>query len=403
MPEHSREPARWKACIRGTDPAAQIANAQTNCRGLRNQFLATSWGEVDTIFACLPRVPRSCTRHLEGFATFTPIPRPRLHGVRSCVTAGVNAAIAGLGLLFASAGFCAEPLKPLEPLPTRIDVDPGKVALGKRLVHDPGLSEDGSIACASYHDLATDGDDGQVVSLGMDGRRGLVNTPTAFNVRFNIEQFWDGRADTLDDQVDGPVHNEAEMASLWPDIVKKLEDDEIYPGLFAAVYPGQGISRATTKNAIAEFERSPIIPNSRFDQWLSGDDQALSREEKQGYKLLKQYGCSSSHRGRNVGGNMFQVFGVLNNYFAKRGNMTPADMGRFNVTGKEGDLHVFRVSSLRMIVHTPPHLHDGSAETLQDAVDAMFESQFGGTAPHSAKNAIVAFIGTLAGEEGATN
>ena len=118
---------------------------------------------------------------------------------------------------------------------------------------------------------------------------------------------------------------------------------------------------------------------------------------------MKQYGCSSRHRGRNVGGNMFQVFGVLNNYFAKRGNITPADMGRFDVTGKEGDLHVFKVSSLRMIIHTPPHLHHGSAETLQDAVDAMFESQFGGTAPHSAKNAIVAFIKTLAGEEGATN
>ena len=227
--------------------------------------------------------------------------------------------------------------------------------------------------------------------------------PTVFNAGFNIAQFWDGRAETLEDQIDGPIQNELEMASLWPDVVAKLEDDKEYPGVFASVYPGQGISRATIKNAIAEFERSLITPNSRFDRWLNGNEQALTRKEKEGYERFKYYGCASCHQGQNVGGNMFQVFGVLNDYFARRGNTTKADLGRFNVTGNPEDRNAFKVPSLRMAVHTAPYLHDGSAKTLRDAVDAMFEFQLGRTAPDSDKEAIVAFIKTLAGEIGGTN
>ena len=305
-----------------------------------------------------------------------------------------------LSSVLGSIGFCAEPL---EPVPTQIDVDPAKVALGKRLFHDPRLSEDDTISCASCHDLVNGGDDGRVVSQGVGGRKGLVNAPTVFNSVFNIAQFWDGRAETLEDQIDGPIQSEIEMGTLWPEVVMKLGDDEEYPRLFEAIYPGEAISRRTIKNAIAEFMKSLITPNSRFDRWLRGDEQALNAQEKRGYELFKHYGCSSCHQGRNVGGNMFQVFGVINDYFRKRGGITKADMGRFNVTGNEEDRHAFKVPSLRMAAHTAPYLHDGSAATLRDAVDAMFEFQLGRTAPDSDKDAIVAFIRTLDGETGGTS
>ena len=144
--------------------------------------------------------------------------------------------------------------------------------------------------------------------------------------------------------------------------------------------------------------RSLTTPNSRFDRWLKGDKAALSALESHGYALFKYYGCVSCHQGANVGGNMFQVFGVLNEYFKKRGNITEADLGRYNVTGHPADRHSFKVPSLRMAAHTAPYLHDGSAATLRDAVDAMFEFQLGREAPDEDKEAIVAFIKTLAGE-----
>ena len=312
-------------------------------------------------------------------------------------SAGLARTVAVLGLLLGSAAFCAEPL---EPLPTRVDVDPAKAALGKRLFHDSRLSKDGTISCASCHDLANGGDDGRVVSVGVDGQEGLVNSPTVFNAGFNIAQFWDGRAETLEEQIDGPIQSEIEMGNLWPDVVATLEGDAEYPGLFMEAFPEQMISRQTVRESIAEFIRSLVTPNSRFDRWLNGDEQALTRKEKEGYKLFKRYGCSSCHQGKNVGGNMFQVFGVLNEYFTRRGNITKADMGRFNVTGNEEDRHAFKVPSLRMAALTAPYLHDGSARTLRDAVDAMFEFQLGRTAPDSDKDAIVAFIETLAGETG---
>ena len=287
--------------------------------------------------------------------------------------------------------------EPIKPIATDTVVHSEKVALGRLLFHDQRLSKDETVSCASCHDLASGGDDGRRVSVGVGATEGTINAPTVFNAAYNFKQFWDGRADTLEDQVDGPVQSSIEMASLWPDIVAKLYQDEEYPALFDAVYP-DGINRANIKNALAEFMRSLTTPNGRFDRWLSGDESALSQEEKHGYAMFKHYGCVSCHQGAAVGGNMFQVFGVLNEYFKRRGNITDADMGRFNVTGNEADMHAFKVPSLRMAAHTAPYLHDGSAATLRDAVDIMFEFQLGREAPDEDKDAIVAFIKTLAGE-----
>ena len=301
-----------------------------------------------------------------------------------------------LGACVALASFM-QAAEPIKPIPTGGAFDADKVALGRMLFHDERLSKDNSVSCASCHDLATGGDDGRRVSVGVDNAEGPINAPTVFNSAFNFKQFWDGRAETLEDQIDGPVQSAIEMASLWPDVVAKLYQDESYPALFDQTYP-DGINRANVKNAVAEFMRSLTTPNSRFDQWLNGEQSALNAQEKHGYNLFKSYGCVSCHQGAAVGGNMFQVFGVLNEYFKRRGNITEADMGRFNVTGNEADMHAFKVPSLRMAAHTAPYLHDGSAATLREAVDIMFEFQLGREAPDEDKDAIVAFIKTLAGE-----
>ena len=287
--------------------------------------------------------------------------------------------------------------EPIKPIPVETDADPAVAALGRLLFHDPRLSRDESISCASCHDLATGGDDGQRVSEGVEGRAGTVNSPTVYNAALNFKQFWDGRADTLEEQVDGPVQAAHEMGSLWPDVVATLYQDDHYPDAFRAIY-ADGITRETIKHALAEFMRSLNTPNSRFDRWLLGDANALTPAELEGYRLFKDYGCVSCHQGANVGGNMFQVFGVINEFFKRRGNINEADLGRFNVTGNPEDRHAFKVPSLRMAAHTAPYLHDGSAATLRDAVDAMFEFQLGREAPDRHKDLIVEFIKTLAGE-----
>ena len=287
--------------------------------------------------------------------------------------------------------------EPIKAIPAEVDVNSEKVALGRALFHDPRLSKDDTTACVSCHDLGNGGDDGRRVSIGVEGKPGTINAPTVFNAGLNFSQFWDGRAGTLEQQIDGPVQSPVELGSLWPEVVAKLYAHESYPERFAALYP-DGISRENVKNALAEFMKSLTTPNSRFDRWLRGDTSALSVLERRGYALFKHYGCVSCHQGANVGGNMFRVFGVVNDYFKKRGNITDADFGRYNVTGNPDDRHAFKVPSLRMAALTAPYLHDGSAATLRDAVDIMFEYQLGRDAPDEDKDAIVAFIRTLAGD-----
>ena len=300
-----------------------------------------------------------------------------------------------LAALLAAGG--AGAAEPIHPVPEQLELNPDKVALGRDLFRDPRLSKDGSVSCASCHDLARGGGDGRRVSIGIEGKLGAINSPTVFNAVFNFKQFWDGRANTVEDQIDGPVQSPIEMGSIWSEVVAKLYGHDSYPKRFDAIYP-DGINRKNIKASLGAFVRSLVTPNSRFDQWLKGDEAALTGDEKHGYALFKGYGCVSCHQGVNVGGNMFQVFGVLNEYFKKRGNITEADFGRFNVTGNPADRHAFKVPSLRMAALTAPYFHDGSAATLRDAVDVMFEFQLGREAPDEDKDAIVAFIKTLAGE-----
>jgi cytochrome c peroxidase len=287
--------------------------------------------------------------------------------------------------------------EPIMPLPLTIALNEKKVSLGEKLFDDPQLSGTNLISCSSCHSLSTGGTDRLVHSVGVANRAGSINAPTVFNSGLNSKQFWDGRAESLEAQIDGPTHSFNEMDSSWPEILTKLKLSPEYREAFALLYP-EGIRIDTIKDAIATFERSLSTPNSRFDQFLGGNVSALSEEEKDGYRLFKNYGCSSCHQGANVGGNMFEKFGVMGDYFADRGKPTKADLGRFNVTGDETDRHVFKVPGLRNIALTAPYFHDGSAVTLQEAVTIMAKYQLGRRLSSAELQKITSFLKTLSGE-----
>jgi len=268
--------------------------------------------------------------------------------------------------------------------------------LGRRLFNDRRLSKDNSIACVNCHNLSHGGANRTSVSVGLGDRKGDLNAPTIFNASLNVAQFWDGRADTLEDQIDGPVHHAAEMGSDWDEIIGKLELDRDYTQQFDELYK-DGITTANIKNAIATFERSLITTGSRFDRYLLGDTDALNDSEREGYRLFKDLGCASCHQGANVGGNLFVKFGVWNNYFTDRGALSNADLGRYNVTGRERERHVFKVPSLRAAAATPPYFHDGSEETLEGAIFIMAFYQLGISLTPDKVEHLAGFIRSLAG------
>lgn len=284
-----------------------------------------------------------------------------------------------------------------QPLPPAPALSPEKVALGERLFFEKRLSKDNSIACASCHDLNRGGSDRMRVALGIGQQSGPINTPTVFNAALSFVQFWDGRAATLEEQAAGPVHNPLEMGSSWPEVIAKLQSDSGYQQSFAQLYPQQGISGDSIVDAIATYERTLITADSRFDRFLRGDTAILSGLEQGGYRRFLDYGCASCHQGVLLGGNMYQRFGVMGNYFAGR-TPTVADLGRFNVTGREVDRHVFKVPSLRNVAVTPPYFHDGSTSSLEEAIIVMGRYQLGRELSSQDVTAISAFLRTLTGE-----
>ncbi len=287
--------------------------------------------------------------------------------------------------------------EPISPLPQTISTLKANSELGERLFNDPLLSHDKTIACANCHSLTLGGSDRRRFSLGVGGVLGQINSPTIFNQTFNFAYFWDGRATTLDEQTTGPITNPAEMASSWPEVVERLRAQPEYRAQFAAIYP-EGITESSIKNAIASYENTLITPNAPFDRYLRGDHAAIDGHAQKGYALFKAYGCASCHQGVNIGGNMFQRFGLMGDYFGDRGKITKADLGRYNVTGKDEDRHVFRVPSLRNVALTPPYFHDGSVDRLDEAVGVMARYQLGREISDEDKRLIVAFLETLNGQ-----
>ena len=279
---------------------------------------------------------------------------------------------------------------PIKPIPNEVKVDKKKVQLGKKLFFDPILSRDGTISCATCHDLQNGGDDGLKFSFGIGGKEGNINSPTVYNAVFNFRQFWDGRAKNLKEQVIGPIENPVEMGHSMEGAVETLKQSKIYSSDFINVY-SDGITQENIADAIAEFEKTLITPDSPFDRYLKGDEEAISQKAKEGYRLFESKGCVLCHHGVNIGGNFYNKFGIYE-------DVNSSNLGRYNITKREEDKYVFKVPSLRNIALTSPYMHDGRINTLKSAVEFMTRHQLGRHMEEGETDAIVEFLKSLTGE-----
>lgn len=280
----------------------------------------------------------------------------------------------------------------ITPLPTSIPYDKEKAMLGKQLYMDTSLSKDGKVSCNTCHDLKRYGVDNEIFSIGADGVLDEpFNSPTTFNSVFNFVQFWDGKAKNLAEQAKNPFINPKEMALKdEAEVVKRVEANAKYKASFDKIY-GK-ITMQNITDAIAEFEKTLITPNSPFDRYLNGDENAISSQAKRGWEAFKSNGCVACHQGQNVGGTMYQKIGIFEPY------PNQENLGRYEITKIESDKMVFKVPSLRNVAKTAPYYHDGSIPTLDACVQFMAYYQLGRFLDQQTVDDIVAFLESLTGE-----
>lgn len=305
-----------------------------------------------------------------------------------CITI---AAGLGLGSQVYADRLQTELIKPIEPA---VITEPEKVELGKKLWFEPRLSKSGVISCNSCHNLSTGGSDNLPTSIGHNWQEGPINSPTVLNSSLAVAQFWDGRAANLQEQAGGPIENPVEMASSHVLAVDVINSIPQYREEFAKVYGTAEVTIDNITDAIAVFEETLVTPNSRFDQWLKGDDSALTAQELEGYNTFKSVGCVACHNGPAAGGTSFQRMGLIEPY--ETANMAE---GRAAVTGKDADRFSFKVSTLRNVELTYPYFHDGAYWRLEDAVDVMARLQLGRKLSEPEITNIVAFLKTLTGDQ----
>ncbi len=267
--------------------------------------------------------------------------------------------------------------EPITPMPEPPAIDPLKIRLGERLFGDPRLSHDNSRSCSSCHDLGTNGASTKGLDVGRDGSSLSLNTPTLFNAALNFRFGWEGKLRTLESDVKATLESSRIMATSLSELAEKLAADPDMLRQFMAAYGG-GPDAANIVDAIVSFERTLVTPGSRFDRWLAGDAAALSTSELEGYRLFKSLGCVSCHQGVNIGGNLFERHGIFHPLASPKPE-------------------ILRVPSLRNVAATPPYFHDGSTQTLDDAVRKMGLAQLNATLTDQQVQAIVAYLQTLTG------
>lgn len=287
--------------------------------------------------------------------------------------------------------------KLIKPLPDKMpgaEKDtPERVALGKKLFFETQLSQDQKMSCNTCHQVEgrKGGVDNEATSLGVVGKRGGRNSPTVLNAGFQLAQFWDGRAATLEDQAKGPILNPVEMA--MPDekvVMQRLSADAAYPDLFKKAFAGDAepMTYDNLARAIAAYERT-LITHDRFDDFLKGDDKALTTQELQGLSLFLKTGCATCHNGPILGGNRYHKLGQAHSY------ANQSDMGRYDVTKDEADKLKFKTPVLRNVALTAPYYHDGRILALSDAVTEMAWLQLDKKLEADETAAIEAFLKSL--------
>lgn len=266
-----------------------------------------------------------------------------------------------------------------------------KVDLGRMLYYDERLSLDQNISCNTCHLLDRYGVDGQPTSTGHKQQKGGRNAPTVYFAAGHKRQFWDGRAELVEDQAKGPVLNPIEMA--MPDaatVEKRLRSIPGYVAAFQKAFPDdkQPVTFDNMARAIAAFERK-LTPPSRWDKYLNGDKSALTPQEQAGFLAFYKGGCVVCHSGPYVGGRVFMKAGHIKPW------PSTSDLGRFEVTKKDADRMVFKAPSLRNVAKTGPYFHDGSVATLDVAVRMMAEHQLERPLTDTEIGNIVAWLNSL--------
>lgn len=270
-----------------------------------------------------------------------------------------------------------ESLPERAPEPVDNPSSPAKIELGKRLFYEKKLSGDGTLSCASCHDLyAKAGGDARSTALGIAGQIGPRNVPTVWNAAFQSALFWDGRAPSLEAQAVGPILNPIEMGMAKPsDAERRLADDASYRAQFARAFGDrQGITFARIAQAIAAYERTLIAADSPYDRFVRGDSGALNGTQLRGMALFESVGCVLCHRGPNFSDASLLGGESPLRYFPA--NPTPYDK-KYQLLSETGERGVWRVPSLRNVALTGPWLHNGSVDKLDEVVRIMASAQLG--------------------------
>jgi cytochrome c peroxidase len=281
---------------------------------------------------------------------------------------------------------------PEEATPTGYEMSEELVDLGRMLYFEPRLSINTNMSCNTCHGLNNYGMDGLRFSFGHTGNPVGRNSPSVYNAALHVAQFWDGRAADVEEQAKGPILAGGEMGMPNPEsVVAVLNSIPGYAPYFEAAFPGETdpITYDHVGQAIGAFERRLITPG-RFDDFLAGDETALTEREQKGLALFMQTGCTACHYGPALGGNSYATLGAREPYITN-------DPGRYAVTGNIADLHVFKVPSLRNIAVTGPYLHDGSIPTMESMVQLMVRHQLGKELPSEEVDDIVVFMRSLTG------
>ncbi|MDH5766138.1 MAG: cytochrome-c peroxidase [Gammaproteobacteria bacterium] len=292
------------------------------------------------------------------------------------------------------------------PAPANNPTTAAKVELGKTLYFDPRISSTGTVSCNSCHNVMEGGDDSRPNSMGVNGQTGGRGAPTVWNAAFYSTQFWDGRANTLEDQAKGPMTNPIEMGMKNHDLVmQRVRSMDGYKTMFKTAFGDSKMTIDQAAMAIAAYERTLITPDSAYDRYVKGDKKALTSQQVKGMNLFAELGCTSCHSGPAFNGQAGVKLGTpvlmkfptfTDNSYVKKYDLA-SDKGRENVTGKADDNNLFRTPTLRNIAVTAPYFHNGKVVTLDEAVKVMAKTQLNIDLNASQAKNLVAFLESLTG------
>lgn len=272
------------------------------------------------------------------------------------------------------------------------------IALGRRLFYDTILSIDGTVACATCHDPVKGFTDNRGVSRGVRQQTGMRSAPTIVNSAYYDSLFWDGRASSLETQVEGPITNPVEMGNTTETVVQRLNENARYREEFKSAWGADAITFEMVSKSLASFERTLVIGNSAFDRYYYGGDKtALSSSARRGFAVFtdpKRGNCAACHTiGKNFALFTDQKFHNIGIGANTDGSL--ADSGRYAETKNDADMGSFKTPSLRNAAWTAPYMHDGSVPTLKDVIDHYIGG--GNSNPHLDKR--IRVLDFLSGQE----